>query len=385
MSKKSGNLSIGFLYDDTLDKFDGVSQYVKTLGSWLSAQGHEVSYLVGETKSDEWRNGKIYSLSRNLKIKWGGNRLSIPVWAHIQKIKQLIKQRKFDVIHVQVPYSPFMAQRVINRASPSTAVVGTVHVFTTSRVSLAGSRLLRLVYGRSMRRFDQLLSVSPAAQEYAKKAFGKKTLISPNLIDLSSFKKSKAGKKNKREMIVFVGRLVERKGCEYLIRAFKPVQVVFPQARLVIAGGGPERVKLEKLANNLGISAKVDFFGMVDEKRKIDLLSQADIACFPSLYGESFGIVLLEAMAAGAKVVLGGDNDGYRSVLGEHEELLVDPYDTDKFANRIMTLLSDENLAAELNKWQINEVRKYDVEQVGPAIEAIYRRAIANRAKSRHN
>jgi phosphatidylinositol alpha-mannosyltransferase len=278
-----------------------------------------------------------------------------------------------------------MSQLVINRISPDTAIVGTVHIFTSGRLSMLGSKLLKIIYGRSLRRFDELLSVSPAAQKYAQEAFARKTQLSPNVIDLSTFKRHLTRQKNTRKSVVFLGRLVERKGCEYLLRAFKILHSLLPEVRLVIAGEGPEREKLEKLADNLGISPNVDFLGLVSENQKIELLANADVACFPSLYGESFGIVLLEAMAAGAKVVLGGNNEGYVSVLGKQKELIINPRNIDAFAARLTTLLQDQTLISKIHKWQLIEVRKYDVAVVGPRVEAIYRRAIAMRNKSRHN
>ena len=90
MKQPNGSLSVGFLYDDTLDSSDGVSQYVKTLGAWLSKRGHKVSYLVGETESLEWAGGKIFSLSKNLRMRWAGNRMSISLIPEINKINRYI-------------------------------------------------------------------------------------------------------------------------------------------------------------------------------------------------------------------------------------------------------------------------------------------------------
>lgn len=385
MKQPNGPLSIGFLYDDTLDSTDGVAQYVKTLGAWLSARGHKVSYLVGETESTKWHGGNIYSLSKNLKISWAGNRMSIPLTADRRKIKKIMGSVKFDVLHVQVPYSPFMSQLVINQSRPATAVVGTVHVFPSSWLSLAGSKLLRQIYGKSLKRFDLMLGVSSAVQLYAKKAFRVDAQISPNVIDLSVFKIGSKRRPGQIRRIVFLGRLVERKGCEYLLRAFKLTEKQLPDTNVIVAGDGPDRKKLEKLSRSLGINHKTVFLGRVSEKQKVNILAGADIACFPSLYGESFGIVLIEAMAAGAQVVLGGNNPGYSSVLGRQKELLIDPRDEAAFAARLRKLLRDKALASELHKWQLAEVRRYDVALVGPRIEAIYRSAIVNRARNRHN
>jgi phosphatidylinositol alpha-mannosyltransferase len=385
MKQPKSRLSIGFLYDDTLDSSAGVAQYVKTLGSWLDGRGHKVSYLTGETKLHRWGGGNVYSLSKNLSLSWGGNRLSIPLIPHRDRINEVVRNHKFDVLHVQVPYSPLMSQRVINRANSDTAVVGTAHIFTSSPLSKTGSKLLKHIYGRSLRRFDRMLCVSSAAQKYAKETLGLNAEISPNVVNLSNFKRPTKPRSSGPKSIVFLGRLVERKGCEYLLRAFVTVQRDFPDARLVIAGDGPERKKLEKLAGSLGIQPWVEFLGYVNEEQKIGLLSNADIACFPSLYGESFGIVLIEAMAAGAKIVLGGDNQGYNTVLGNQKELLINPFDSEEFAARLTRLLHDERLIENLHKWQLSEVQKYDVASVGPMVEDIYRRAIAKRVKSRHN
>src|SRR3989344_5742480 len=112
MSRPSTALKIGFVFDDSLDSNDGVAQYVKTLGAWFSSQGHKVCYLVGESKTAQWRGGQVYSLARNQKVVFNGNRLSVPLPAKRSPIKLVLEQEDFDVLHVQLPHSPFMAQKV---------------------------------------------------------------------------------------------------------------------------------------------------------------------------------------------------------------------------------------------------------------------------------
>ena len=172
MEKPQKALSVAFLFDDTLDSNDGVAQYVKTVGAFMSHSGHRVSYLVGQSKTAAWEGGRVYSLSKNLPIAWGGNRLSMSLLAKTDLISKAIKENKFDIVHVQVPYSPFMAQRVINRIDQQTAVIGTFHVYPPNKIILLGSKILRIVYGKSLKRFDYHLSVSAAARSYAKQAFG---------------------------------------------------------------------------------------------------------------------------------------------------------------------------------------------------------------------
>jgi phosphatidylinositol alpha-mannosyltransferase len=292
-----------------------------------------------------------------------------------------LAENKFDVLHVQVPYSPFMAQRVINASDDGVAVVGTFHVYPSGWLPRLGSVFLRMMYGASLQRVEPMLAVSSAAAEFAKDSYGLQTKVVPNVVELTRFR---AAKKTVHDhpQIVFLGRLVERKGCRQLLQAFKLLHQKLPQARLIIAGDGPQRSRLEKFVKQNNLQAVVKFLGFIDEKHKPELLAGADVACFPSLYGESFGIVLIEAMAAGAGVVIGGDNPGYRSVLGGQPDLLFDPNDSEQLASRLGELLTDKRTSAGLHDWQQTEVKKYDVQTVGPQVLTVYRQAIAkNRPK----
>lgn len=383
MTKASGKLSVAFLYDDSLDRNDGVAQYVKRLGKWLSEQGHSVKYLVGDTKMTSWEAGPVHSLAKNLKVQFNRNRVFTPLPAKSSVIKQVLSADALDVLHVMVPYSPLMAQRVINRISDQTAVVGTFHILPASKLSAIGTHLLRTVYGRSLARFDEMLAVSPAAAQFANRSLGVKAKVSPNVVEVANFRSS--AKKPNYPHIVFLGRLVSRKGCSYLLEAFSLLLKDLPEARLTIAGDGPKRQQLEAYVAKRRLKKQVKFLGFIDEATKPDLLSSAHIACFPSVGGESFGIVLIEAMAAGADVVVGGDNPGYRSVLGPREETLIEPKNTELFTDRLKQLLSDKALANDIHAWQQNDVKKYDIETVGPRLIELYRQAIAKRPANRHN
>lgn len=379
---KSKPLKIGFVFDDTLDSFDGVAQYVKTMGAWLARQGHEVRYLVGETKMLEWSGGRVYSLSKNQKVTFNGNQARIPLPASKKRIRKVLNDEKFDVLHVQVPYSPFMAQKVINAAGKNTAIIGTFHVAPANVLASLGGRVLRWMYLKSLNRFAQIVSVSPVAKQYAKEAFGIDSQILPNVIEYQKFATArKPFKFRKTQSILFFGRLVKRKGARELIKAFSVLYQYDKKTKLMIAGTGPQRPDLEKLVRQLGLQDATTFLGFIEEADKPALLAGGDIVCFPSLYGESFGIVLLEAMAAGGGVVIGGDNPGYRSVLGEREQLLFDPTNSLAFAGKLSELLDNKQITKELHAWQQKEVKKYDVEAVGPKLLQIYNSAIAKTTK----
>ena len=136
---KRENLKIGLVFDDSLDSDDGVSQQVKILGAYFSTQGHQVRYLVGQTTMKQWESGKVYSLAKNVKVSFNGNRVSIPLPASKNHIKQILADEKFDILHVQMPYSPFMAQKIVKLAHKKTSIIGTFHILPAGRLAACGS------------------------------------------------------------------------------------------------------------------------------------------------------------------------------------------------------------------------------------------------------
>ncbi len=375
-------LNIAFLYDDSLDGSEGVANQVKLLGGWMSARGHKVSYFGGETKLKDWHGGKVYSLAKNVRVRFNGNRLSIPLPAKKAAIRRALAVEKPDILHVQMPHSPFMSQRVIDAAG-NTPAVGTFHIFPAGNLVRVGARLLRLAYHGRLSKIGEVVSVSSAAQEFAKSSFKLKTSVVPNMVDIKQFKVQKAS--IKPNQVVFLGRLVDRKGCAQLIQAFSSVKQHIPEARLVIAGDGPQRNQLEFLAKRLGLGTSVEFLGFVSEQQRRQLLASAAVACFPSLYGESFGIVLIEAMAAGSGVVLAGNNPGYASIMGAIPETMFDPRDPKALGDKILLFLGDNQLSTSVHESQAKLVKQFDVNNVGPQIEALYERAIDKTAGTRHN
>lgn len=365
-------LKVGLVLDDSLDRGDGVQQYVKTLGGWLGEQGHDVHYLVGESSLTA---ENVHSLARNISVRFNGNRMTIPLPGRSNQLRELLAQEKFDVLHVQMPYSPFMAGKVITAATPETAVVGTFHILPYRRLHALGSKALAALQTRSLNRFDAICSASSPAAEFAKSHFGLDSQVIPCMI---ATKKWQTDVSNQPGRIVFLGRLVERKGAFELLKAVKHLKdQTTQQLDLVIAGEGPERVRLENYANAHHLP--VTFSGFVPEEDKPSLLASAELAVFPATGGESFGIVLLEAMAAGAGVVVGGNNPGYKSVLGAQPETLIRPKATGVFAAQLAKLLENKTLAKRLHQEQQKAIRQYDVQSVGGRILSLYERALLHR------
>jgi phosphatidyl-myo-inositol alpha-mannosyltransferase len=375
-------VKIGFVLDDTLDKPDGVQQYVLTLGRWLSQRGHTVVYLAGETKHN--KNKGILSLARNISVRFNKNRLSVPLPVAKKKIKKVLKNECFDVLHVQMPYSPFFAARIIDLAPANTAVVGTFHILPYSWLEKFASKALALATKRSLQRIDAGISVSAPAANFAEEVFNFHTSVVPNTVDLSSFiRKPEKQIKNKQITVVYLGRLVERKGIRQLLKAVNYNASLFREkkATFIVCGGGPLDKEIKRFIKNNKLEDLVYLKGFIGEKEKYDYLSKADVAVFPSISGESFGIVLIEAMMAGSRVILGGNNPGYSSVLNKTPEALFDPCDIKQFSELLVRSISDQDFNTRINNKQQSVVNNFDVNVVGQKILGIYKTAIAKRSK----
>lgn len=375
--KKNTRLRIGFVLDDGLDKPDGVQQNILTLGSWLTLQGHDVYYIVGETFRTDLAN--VIILSKNIKVNFNGNSLTIPLLSSSKKITDTVN-KKFDIIHVQVPYSPLMSARLINRLDEKTKVIGTFHILPTGKISYFGTKLLGIWLIRNLKKFDKHLAVSPPAKDFAQQTFNIKCEVLPNPVDLDKYRPSDIVKKNDDVVkLLFVGRLVSRKGCKYLLEAINKIVIennTKNAFHLDICGDGLLRKNLEAYVAKNNLNNYVTFHGFVDEDKKILMMQRADISIFPSVSGESFGIVLLEAMAAGG-IVLGGNNPGYSTILSKSTESLIDVKDIDKFSLKLANLISSRIDRQRIYRSQQELVKQYDVNVVGKNLLAIYKDCIS--------
>lgn len=373
-------MRIGFVLDDRLDKSDGVQQYILLLGAWLTKNGHEVHYLVGDSPTSKQKN--VHGLSKTIGVRFNKNRMAIPLPASKKAIKALLLSKKFDILHVQMPYSPLLSGRVIKAAPHNVAVVGTFHILPHGALSSVGTKLLSTFLHSNKKRFDGVLSVSSAARVFAKTHFGMASDILPNVVDLTKYSKGKPlPALNDKKNIIFLGRFVNRKGAQYLLQAYEALLLkdgAKNAPRLVLCGDGPDRAMLQKKATHImQLGGEIVFTGFLKESEKANYLASADVAVFPSTGGESFGIVLIEAMAAGARVVLGGDNDGYKTVLGEQPFSLIPPKNTTAFADRLHQLLYDDDFASTLGKRQRQTVKQYDITIVGPKLLEFYNDRLA--------
>lgn len=374
-------MKIALVLDDTLDTPDGVQQYVLQVGRWLDSQGHDVHYLVGNTLRKDIAN--VHSLSRNLQVRFNGNRMSMPLPVNRRKLKRFLAEQQFDVLHVQVPYSPFLAGRILKTVPLATAVVGTFHILPYSHLVAAANRVLALLNHTSAKRFDQMVAVSAPARKFARQVYGYDTEVVPNPVNLSQFESATSIDPSLN--IVFLGRLVARKGALQLLRAVAYVREhnMFEESFQVSIGGkGDLLPELERFTRAHHLEEVVTFHGFINEAEKAMFLAQADIAVYPSTGGESFGIVLLEAFAAARGVVLAGDNSGYASVMQPYPDQLFEPDDTVAFAEKLAWYLAHPMGRARASEAQHEYVRHFDIGVVGGELLEVYRKALQSRPNS---
>ncbi|HZL07911.1 MAG TPA: glycosyltransferase family 4 protein [Candidatus Dormibacteraeota bacterium] len=381
MATPAKHLKIGLVLDSGLDKPDGVQQYVLAIGEWLRGQGHDVHYLVGQTEREDIQG--LHSLSRSVKVRFNGNDGSIPLYASKSKLKAFLAAEHFDVLHVQVPHHPLLAQRIILAADSRTAVVGTFHIAPYSKLVTVANKALGIWLKPSLKRFDRMVSVSTAAADFAKQTFGITTEVLPNVIDYKRFHKAKPLPEYDDDIftILFLGRLVPRKGCQLLLEAIVLLsrRLDLPKFRVLVCGRGPLEAKLRRFAGERGLNDIVSFVGFVSEDDKPRYYASADISVFPSSGGESFGIVLLEAMAGGKAVVLAGDNSGYHSVMAPRPDLLFDAESASTLAKKLGYYMQNQPQRRSMQTWGAGYSKEFDVKTVGAKLLNIYYETLRKR------
>ena len=414
-SPETKSLVVGLVLDDGLDAPDGVQQYVLTVARELEARGHEVHLIASATARTDL--DRLHVLGRNLRVRFNGNVLSSPLPTRRGDIGALLDEVRFDVLHVQLPHSPFMAGRLVRRVPDDVAVVGTFHILPESPVVGVGTRALGLLERRALRRFDEVMAVSAPAARFARSSFGVAAVVVPNPVDIDRFPAppprgapdeagalatsaergartehgasaahdggdAPAATGDRPLRVVFLGRLVARKGPRELVDAAAYVvdhRLVSRPWSLTLAGTGPLADDLRRRIAYAGLTDRVDLPGFVAEDAKAALLADADLVVLPSTGGESFGISVVEAMAAGGGPVLAGDNPGYRSTMAGLEDQLVAPCDRAAFGHALARWLLDDDARARATERQRAAAHRFAVGAVVDEVEATYRRALATR------
>jgi phosphatidylinositol alpha-mannosyltransferase len=236
---------------------------------------------------------------------------------------------------------------------------------------------------RLLPHIDAAIAVSEAPRAHLRPAPGQTVWLAPPCTDLRRFEQAATRERAPDDpvSILFVGRLEPRKGVGLLLEAYRRLVVDGLRVRLVIAGGGADEPALRQFVRAHGLT-DVDFIGCFEDADAPRIYADADIVCAPSPYGESFGIVIAEAMASG-KPVVAASNRGYRTLLtGKGAELLAAPGDSEGLYRHLKVLALDPAKRAAYGAWGRAEARLYDCRHLAPRLLDIYQQAIDAHAKA---
>lgn len=356
----------------------GVTEHVRHLAAELRRRGHDATVFApcsdreyAETHADFVRVGRPFPIPMHGSVA----RISVSLQL-TNRIKRYMRDGGFDLVHLHEPLMPVLPMTAL-RVSESVNV-GTFHAFARSNVGYYyGKPLLK----RYVRRLNARIAVSIPARDFVQRYFPGEYKIVPNGIDVARFRGQPplADLRDGKLTILFVGRLEHRKGLGYLLRAFAILKEDYPQLRLLIVGDGPMR---RWYANFLARKQLEDVImaGYVPASELPRYYASCDIFCAPNTGDESFGLILLEAMAAG-KPIVGTNIDGFRSVVHSGREgLLVDRKDKHQLANAIQVLINDEGLRHEMGHSGERTAVQYDWQRVTQAVLDVYREAAGGEA-----
>lgn len=358
----------------------GVQEIVSAMRTHLERRGHTANIISAQPRDlgaiDT--SGMVF-LGTAIDLKWP-NHTTAPLSSGIstEAIDQVLAAEQFDILHFHEPWVPALSRQILSRSR--SVNIATFHAKVPETIM---SRTLSVVITPYMRLvlkdLHELTAVSAPAAEYVCSLTDRPVTLIPNGIDLDHFKYMPRPHARNPRTILYIGRLEHRKGVKYLLRAFQLLVQSDETMHLVIAGDGPERARLETFVEETH-TPNVEFLGYVSDDTKLELLAQADVFCSPAVFGESFGIVLLEAMASGLPVVA-GDNSGYASVMHGFGALsLVNPKDPADFARRLQLLLNEPKLRALWQEWAREYVQQFSYESIVDRYERLYRDALARHA-----
>lgn len=370
-------MKIGLVLPYDITKGGGVKEHVLAQQAELERRGHEVAVITPQPRDTYHPDGnRVIFMGSGMEFKTPSTTAQVSASMLTDEIDTMLEAEKFDILHFHEPWQPVLSRQILSRST--TVNVATFHAkLPETIVSRTMARVVTPYTKPLLKYIDVFTAVSDAAADYLLSLADVPIEIIPNGIVLKDFHKPAGITRDPKQpkTILYIGRLEQRKGVKYLLRAFALLQARQPDVRLVIAGEGPYRQRLEAEAAELGLQ-HVEFLGYVDNTLKLRLLHTADLFCSPAVFGESFGIVLLEAMASGL-VTVAGDNPGYSSVMqGLGKLSLVTPKDAGQFAHRLELLLLDEDLRGLWRKWAKDYVKQFDYTKVVDRYESVYRGAL---------
>ena len=351
----------------------GVTQHVRFLYENLRLRGHEVRILTSSHGLQRSSEGDVIRLGKGFSMPSNGSVGTITLSPrYVSQAHDLLERERFDVLHFHEPFVPFLSLVLLNQSQ--SVNIATFHAYGGwSPAYEFGARALRGYADRLHGR----IAVSAAARHFIDRYFPGDYKVIPNGVDITRLHGAvpltrwQDGTRN----ILFVGRFEPRKGVLDLLKAYRILRRTGYDCRLLLVGGGPQEREARRYVATRRLQG-VEFLGRVSDDERNQLFRTADVFCSPATGRESFGIVLLEAMAAGAPIVA-SDIHGYKGVVRRgREALLVPPKDHKELAAALGRLLRDRELAASMAASGLVRAEEFSWPRVTAKVDDYYGFAI---------
>ena len=340
----------------------GVWNHVENLSNQFEAKKIDHIIVIPESKNPYTKKKNVYQIGKPYNLKSGGSEANIVLSLLLgNKIKKFLKFHNPDIVHVHEPFAGTLPMLFINHFKGKT--ISTFHSNEGTKLYKFGlSKIFKYLY----KKIDTNIVVSKSAENYINQYFPNKYQIIPNGIEIKYYKQSnqKIDEISNNLKLIFIGRNDKRKGLKYLIDCLQKYKFKFPVSLTIIGhkytGLKPDNIEIINP-------------GIVSEKSKINHLTESDILCAPSLGNESFGIILLEAMAS-ETVIIASNIDGYNHLVKHKKNgLLIKPKSSKSIYKAINSIYHNKKMKQEILKNGNNFIKNYGWDAISDKIIDIYR------------
>ncbi len=347
----------------------GVTEHVRYLYENLRLRGHDVRIITSSHGLQRSSEGDVIRLGKGFSMPANGSVGTVTLSPRYpSQVRTMLARERFDLLHFHEPFVPFLSL-VLLRESTSVNIA-TFHAYAGFSPSYEfGSRVL----GAYADRLHGRIAVSAAARHFIDRFFPGDYKVIPNGVDVDRYRRAvplarwQDGTRN----LLFVGRHEPRKGLIELLKAYRILRKTGCDCRLLVVGSGPQEREARRYVMTRRLGG-VEFLGRVSDDEKAQLFKTADVYVSPATGRESFGIVLLEAMAAGTAIVC-SDIHGYKGVLRRGREgLLVPPRKPKALAAAIGELLADDELRARMGRSGTLRAEEFSWERVAVKVDDYY-------------
>ena len=359
-------LNICIVVTDDIAEDGGVKHHAYSVAAALRARGDRVT-IIGPARR-KINEPDVYGLRGVVDFQANGSGAAFGIFCNPFTLRRIFRQKRFDVIHVHEPLNPALGYWSTWLA-PHTPHVATFHAF--GEHESRALKIARAVMAPLVRPYYQRsIAVSDPAKRWAAPSWKKPLSIIPNGVSLRTFRPDpRRSTEGGPLRLLFVGKLsAPRKGFRYLVEAY---------ARLRQRGA---QVSLDVVGDRNGVKAPPElpglrYHGSLPLTELVERYRHCDVFVAPSTGQESFGIVLLEAMAT-ARPIIASAIEGYKQVLDEHGARLVAPSDSEALEQAVVDLASDPMLRRRMGVWNRNRAEAYDWEHIADSVREEYVEAI---------